>query len=714
MKILPILLLLATSLFASPEVARWKAQAKRVTIYRDGFGVPHIYGKSDADAVFGMLYAQCEDDFTRVERNYIEKLGRLAEVDGSQELANDLYLRLIIDPKEARADYARAPLWLKALLIAYADGINYYLYKHPEVKPALLTHFEPWYPLLWTDGSIGAISTGDVTEEEVGKFYGINSPLASHAKESVPDEALTGSNGFAVGKALSKSGNAMLYINPHVTFYFRPEIHVNSQVGLHAYGAVTWGQFFVYQGFNEYGGWMHTSSQVDVADMYQEKVEMRGAIPYYLVDGQSRPMRIKKIQLKVKGELAPREFTTYFTHRGAVMAKRDGQWISVQSYNRSLKSLEQSWLRTKTTGLASYQKVMDLRANTSNSTIFADNKGNIAYWHGNFVPKRNPKKDWSLVQDGSSSANDWKGLHPVKDLVYVINPASSWIQNCNSTPFTVSGSSSPLRANYPVYMAPDGENFRDRNAVRLFSNTSKMDLNDLIHLGYDRKLTAFEVLISALTKAYMAQPRVDLKELVDSLSAWNYEANVNSVAQHLAIRWANALMPSISKVKQFGGETDPVINFTHFASSASSELLLNTLGQVKSNIEKQFGTWKVSWGEVNRFQRIANTQPAVFDDSQPSIAVPFTSSAWGQLPSYTSRSVQGSKKWYGINGNSFVAAVEFGKKVKAYSLLAGGQSGLVSSPHFFDQAEMYAQGKFKPIHFYFTDVQKAAILKYNP
>jgi acyl-homoserine lactone acylase PvdQ len=714
MKKILLLLIVSTSLFASPELTRWKAQAKRVTIYRDKFGVPHVYGKSDADAVFGMLYAQCEDDFGRVERNYIEKLGRLAEVDGEKELANDLYLRLIIDPEDAKADYQRSPAWLKQLLNAYADGINYYLYKHPEVKPTLLTHFEPWYPLLWTDGSIGAISTGDVTEEEVGQFYGLNTPLAYRAVESVPDEDLTGSNGFAVGKSLSKSGNAMLYINPHVTFYFRPEIHVNSQAGLHVYGAVTWGQFFIYQGFNEYGGWMHTSSQVDVADLYQEKVEMREGTPYYLLDGKWLPMRVKKISLRVKGESNPREITSYYTHRGAVMAKRNGNWISVQSYNRSLKSLEQSWLRTKTTGLSSYQKVMDMRANTSNNTVFADNNGNIAYWHGNFVPKRDPAKDWSLVQDGTVSTNDWKGLHEVKDLVHVYNPASAWIQNCNSTPFTVSGSSSPIKSNYPVYMAPDGENFRDLNAVRLFSNTTKMDLNDLIHLGYDRRLTAFELLIPALTKAYDAQPRPELKALVDTLSAWNYEADVNSIAQHIAIRWANVLLPNIPKIKQFGGETDPVINFKRFAANASPEVLLNSLAQVKASIEQQFGRWNVTWGEVNRFQRIANTQPAVFDDSKPSISVPFTSSAWGQLPSYTSRSVQGSKKWYGINGNSFVAAVEFGEKVMAYSLLAGGQSGDVNSPHFFDQAQMYAEGKFKPIHFYFSDVKKAAIEEYHP
>lgn len=711
MKTLIFLLLISLQIVASPELLRMQAQAKRVTIYRDHFGVPHIYGKSDADAVFGMLYAQCEDDFSRVERNYIEKLGRLAEVDGEKQLANDLYLRLIIDPAEAKADYKKSPDWLKKLLVAYADGINYYLFKHPEVKPALLTHFEPWYPLLWTDGSIGAISTGDVTEKEVGAFYGLNTAIASQ-REHVADEDLTGSNGFAVGKSLSKSGNALLYINPHVTFYFRPEIHVNSEAGMNVYGAVTWGQFFVYQGFNQYGGWMHTSSQVDVSDMYQEQVEMREGIPYYLLDGNWRPMQIKKISLQVKGEIKPREISAYFTHRGAVMAQRDGKWISVRSYNRSLLSLEQSWLRTKTTGLKSYQKVMDMRANTSNNTVYADNKGNIAYWHGNFVPIRDPKKDWGLVQDGTRSANDWKGLHRVDQLVHVVNPVTGWIQNCNSTPFTVSGSTSPLRTNYPAYMAPDGENFRDKNAVRLFSSRVSLDINDLIKVGYDRHLAAFDVLIPSLTKAYKKSPRPELKELVDSLVAWDRNAHVNSIAQHLAIRWASFLLPSIPKIRTFGGETDPVNNFTQFAVNASADVLLDALLKVKLNVEQQFGTWKIAWGEVNRFQRISNS--VMFDDLKPSLPVAYTSSAWGQLPSYTSKPYMGSKKWYGVNGNSFVAAIEFGPKVKAYSLLAGGQSGNPNSVHFFDQADNYVKGNFKPVYFYKNDVIHHAIQKYIP
>ncbi len=697
---------------SSEEIARWKAQAARVEIIRDTYGVPHIYGKTDADAVFGLLFAQCEDDFSRVEMNYIEKLGRMAEVKGESELAKDLYIRLIIDSGEAKADYAQSPVWLKSLLQAYADGINYYLYKNPKEKPALLTRFEPWYPLLWTDGSIGAISTGDINEEEAAKFYQLKSSVSfASSKPHGPDEKLTGSNGFAVGPTLSTTGNSLLYINPHVTFYFRPEVHVNSEQGLQAYGAVTWGQFFVYQGFNPYGGWMHTSSEVDVADLYIETTRVNGSKYQYLLDGHWMDIKEKQISLRVKGEMNPRVVKAYYTHRGAVMAARDGRWISVKSYNRSLKSLEQSWLRTKTKGLKEYTKVMEMRANTSNNTVYADNQGNIAYWHGNFVPRRDATKDWGLPQDGSTSANDWKGLHALNEIVQVINPETAWIQNCNSTPFTVSGTSSPKRADFPVYMAPDGENFRDKNAVRLFSQAQRMDLNGLIKLGYDRNLAAFPVLIPALIRDFDLNPVEALRPLVDTLRHWDYHAGIHSVAQTLAVRWGLKLLPKIPKPLAFGGNTDPVQNFTQYATNHQSAETVEALKAVYADLIRDFGRWNVTWGEMNRFQRIADMP--VFDDSKPSIAVPFTSSAWGQLPSYTSRPFQGSKKWYGVNGNSFVCAVEFGKKIKAYSLLAGGQQGDPSSPHFFDQAQNYADGKFKEVLFYKEDVLKHVETRYK-
>ena len=229
--------------FSKEEIVRWEKQSKQVTIIRDNWGIPHIYGKTDADAVFGLLYAQCEDDFKRVEMNYIEKLGRMSEIKGGNFLQDDLYIKLIIDSAEAVADYKNSPVWLQKLMNAYADGINYYLYKHPQVKPALLNRFKPWYQLLWTDGSIGAISTGDITEDDVKSFYlGAAAPTTAKTKDLFEEQNI-GSNGFAIAPSKTESGNAILYINPHVTFYFRPEVQVVSEEGLNVYGAVTWGSF---------------------------------------------------------------------------------------------------------------------------------------------------------------------------------------------------------------------------------------------------------------------------------------------------------------------------------------------------------------------------------------------------------------------------------------------------------------------------------------
>ena len=299
--------------FTSDEIQRWEKQAQQVTIVRDTWGIPHVYGKTDADAVFGLLYAQCEDDFKRVEMNYIEKLGRMAEVKGTDALYDDLLIRMIIDSADAMNDYKKAPAWLQKLCNAYADGINYFLYRHPQTQPALLFRFKPWYPLLWTDGSIGAINTADITADDLKNLYAnenIFSAVETKSKEATnilalkkrweDEEILTGSNGFAFSPKITESGNAVLYINPHVTFYFRPEVQMTSDEGLNAYGAVTWGQFFVYQGFNEHCGWMHTSSYVDVADTYIEKISKQGNRFVYEYDGKQKPVTEKNILLKYK------------------------------------------------------------------------------------------------------------------------------------------------------------------------------------------------------------------------------------------------------------------------------------------------------------------------------------------------------------------------------------------------------------------------------
>lgn len=729
-----IFLLFPLSIFAQKfnqtDLIRCQKQAKNVEIIRDTWGIPHIYGKTDADAVFGLLFAQCEDDFKRVEMNYIEKLGRLAEVNGQKDLYNDLQIRLLIDSVDAIADYKKAEPWLKKLLNAYADGINFYLYTHPQTKPALLNRFQPWYPLLWTDGSIGAISTADIKNDEIKNFYSkrpgkvneVDDDMTMNRSDLWQDFQQTGSNGFAIAPKLTESGKSILYINPHTTFYFRPEVQVVSEEGLNAYGAVTWGQMFVYQGFNQFCGWMHTSNNVDVADMYAEKISKKNGKLLYEYDRKFRPVTQKKIVLKYleNGILKNKIITTYYTHHGPVMAKRDGKWISLRSYNRSMASLIQSWKRTKAKGLEDYKKVMDIKANTSNNTVFADNQGNIAYWHGNYVPIRDTKYNWGKVVDGATSKTEWKGLHSVEETVHSYNPVNGWLQNCNSTPFKVAGENSPKKSDYRPYMAPDGENFRGINAVKVLSREKNYTIDKVIAAGYDTYLSAFEILVPAMIKSFETnvQPTDSLYALLNEpfsiLKKWDYRASESSVATTLAIETAQKMNPMITRVYVEEGELDQVGNTKKFAATATKEDLLLPFLKTVNDLQAKFGKWQIPWGEFNRFQRLTGNLQEKYDDNLPSLAVGRASALWGCLPSFNSKYAEGTKKRYGVGGNSFICAVEFGEKIKAKSLLAGGNSGDKNSKHFADQAQMYQQGKFKDVLFYREDVLKNVERTYKP
>ncbi len=707
--------------FSAKEISSWEKQAKRINIIRDNWGIPHIYGKTDADAVFGLLYAQCEDDFSRVEANYIEKLGRLSEVNGKDDLYNDLLIRLVIDSAEAIKDYQRAPAWLKNLCNAFADGINYYLYKNPSVKPALLQRFQPWYPMLWTDGSIGAISTADIRMSELKEFYSGQSSLTSTTSfiEPLP----TGSNGFAIGPEISASKNAILYINPHVSFYFRPEVHMVSEEGLNAYGAVTWGQFFIYQGFNEKCGWMHSSSYVDAADSYIEKIEIQHNKWYYQYDGKKLPVRQKPIRLSYRSSdsMITTTIQAKFTHHGPLMAVRNGEYLSMKADNRLLNGLIQCWKRTKAKGLKEFESTLALKGNISNNTVYADADGNIGYWHGNRIPKRDTAYNWTKPVDGSTKATEWRGFHDINQTLHVINPRNGWLQNCNSTPFRVAGDDSPTPGSYPVYMAPDGENFRGINAVRVLSDEKKFTLDKVIAAGYDTRLSAFEVLVPAVVKAFEhnIQPNDTLFAWLAGpiavLKSWDYKSNEASIATTLAVEWGQKLLPIILQTKIVDDEElDQVEKTYHFVASAKPQELLQPLLRTVLDLESRFGRWQLPWGEINRFQRLTGSLQPDYKDDKPSIPVGFASGTWGMLPSYTSRTFPGTNKRYGVHGNSFVCAVEFGTKVKAKALLAGGQSGDPASKHFKDQATLYSTGTFRDVLFYKEDVLKAVERQYHP
>ena len=718
-----ILTLLLVSLACAPqetniEVVAWEAQAQNVTIIRDDWGIPHIYGETDADAVFGMIYAQAEDDFNRIEVNFLNSQGRLAEAEGEDEIWRDLRMKLFNDPTDMQAQYEVSPQWLKDLMDAWASGLNYYLYTHPEVEPRVLTRFEPWMALTFSEGSIG----GDIERVNLGRleaFYGQpNNARAALDREpssttlamvpsglSEPDmnEEPTGSNGIAIAPTNTSAGNALLLINPHTSFFFREELHMVSEQGLDAYGAVTWGQFFVYQGFNENAGWMHTSSGVDNIDEFVETVIERDGTLYYRYGDEERPVTVRQVTVPYKTDtgMAEREFTVYRTHHGPIVREVDGAWVSVALMEEPMNALIQSYMRTKAQNYDEYIEVMRTHTNSSNNTVFADSEGNIAYLHSNFIPVRDTRFNYLQPVDGSDPATDWQGVHTIEETPNSVNPSVGWLQNTNNWPFSAAGPDSPRREEFPVYVQRSGENARGLHAMRVLEGKTDFTLQSLIDAAFDSYLTGFEELIPALVRAYdqtdASNPlKAELTDQVNILRDWDLRWSVESIATSLAI---------------FFGEETRRLDATE---RELPQQQLQALSVASARLEADFGSWRTPWGDINRFQRLTGDIVQPFDDAGPSTPVGFPSGRWGSLASFGARAYPQTKKWYGTSGNSFVAVVEFGDQVRARAVTAGGLDSDPSSPHFNDQAELYATGDLREVYYYRADVEDHMEREYHP
>jgi len=702
------------------ETTRFEKEARNVTIIRDDWGIAHVYGKTDADVVFGMEYAQAEDDFNRVETNYINAMGRLAEAEGESKVYQDLRMKLFIDPEDMKSNYEASPEWLKSLMAAFADGLNYYLLKHPEVKPRVIHRFEPWMALTFTEGSIG----GDIERVDLGQlaeFYG-----KIHTGKTIEDddESLllrkvdpSGSNGIAIAPSDTADHGSLLLINPHTSFYFRSELQMASEEGLDAYGAVTWGQFFIYQGFNTRAGWMHTTSGVDAIDEYLETVTKKGDRFYYKYGKEERAVASKEITIPYKTDhgIAERKFTVYRTHHGPVISEDRGKWVSISLMQKPIEALEQSYTRTKATDYKSFRKTMELQADSSNNTIFADADGDIAYFQGNFIPKRDDHFDFTKRVDGSNPATDWHGLLSVDETPHLLNPKSGWIYNSNDAPWSAGGPGSLRKEDYPAYVEQGGESARGRHAVRVLQNRRGFTLESLNAAAYDSYLPWFETTIPALIRAWDGAPaenplKTILAQQIGVLRDWDFRWGVASVPTSLAVFWGDDLRRRVAADARNAGI--PLENYV--ANKMTGEQLLQSLSAASEKLTADFGTWKTPWGDINRYQRIDDDIVPRFTDAGPSIPVGFTWGFWGSLASFSARPYPGTKKWYGSGGNSFVAVVEFGEAVRARAVTAGGESGNPASPHFNDQAKRYSSGDLRDVYFYRSQLQGHTRREYHP
>ena len=677
------------------------AMAYQAEIRRDDWGIAHIKGHTDADAVYGMIYAQAEDDFNRIEMNYLTNLGRSAEADGEGAIWGDLRQRLWIDPAELQMQYAKSPPWLRALMRGWAAGLNQYLADHPEVHPKVITHFEPWMALSFSEGSIGG-DIENVSLSQLEAFYtGRQIALTSNERGLEFKEPL-GSNGFAIGPSHSASGHPLLLINPHTSFFFRSELQVESDAGLHAYGAVTWGQFFVYQGFNEAAGWMHTSSTVDNIDEFSETTMARPRGGYaYRYGKEVLPVSQKRVTLayrKSDGTMGRRTFTTYATRHGPITRSEGGKWIATALMNKPVAALQQSFLRTKVHSVAEFRKVGALNANSSNNTLFADNRGEFAFFAPQFMPIRSAKFDYTKPVDGSNPATDWHGFHSMASLPQVLNPANGWVFNVNDGPWWAAGKDSPKQTAYPRYLDSEGIQPRTPHAIAVLSARPTFTLDQLVEAAYDPWLPSFAEMIPGLVAAQSRNPDPARAEAVALLGNWDDRWSLTSTETSLAVFWGEALWERGKAPAEAQG-----IGIGAWMGKASDSDKLAALDSAMARLKADFGSWQVPWGEINRYQRNDGSIQQTFDDTKPSVAVPFASAQWGSLASFGAKRYPGTRRYYGTYGNSFVAAVEFGPRVRARAVTAGGESGDPSSAHFGDQVGRYAAGNLRPVYFWPED-----------
>ena len=689
--------------------------AKSITIYRDNYGVPHIYGPTDAACAFGFMYAQAEDNFWQIEDSYIRSLGRASEVYGTKTLEDDELVRALEIPKLAQAEYEHMPARSREMLAGGTEGLNYFLATHPQIKPRLLTHFEPWYGLafnryalyfqfIYSHSGVRRDEIKSVTEPQTSK------PGATKRREPEPVLAedwktaaeTQGSNMWAIMPAKSASGHAMLFINPHQPFFGTGqwyEGHVHSDEGWDMSGASFFGSALPTIGHNEFLGWSHTVNAPDIVDVWEETFDKPGDPLAYKYDGGYKKATQWTDTVKVKSDtgMIERKFTFRKTHHGPIVARRGDKWLSVKMARFEEGGQLDEWYNmSRARNLDEFKKAMAATAVPMFNAVYADRDGNIFYVYNGAVPRRSEKFDWSKPVDGSISETEWHGYHDFADLPQVTNPQSGFVQNCNSTPFLTTIFDNPDAAKFPKYMVGEGDTARARISRRILWNKDKFTFDEWAREGFDTYVIQAEPELAELARAWEKSPSSKAAELYAELANWDHVSRTNSVPMTLFMLWHE---------KQYGtavvrpkGKQDPVAS----------------LEQVMDDLNSSFGTWRVPWGDLNRLERRQSGGEEPFRDDLKSLPVAGAPGDVGIVFNFYARPEKDQKRRYGVAGHSFISVVEFGPEVKARSILVFGENSDPQSPHYFDQSELYAKQEFKPAYFTLAEIKAHAERVYHP
>ncbi len=691
------------------------ALAKNVTIYRDTFGTPHIDGRDDAATVFGFAYAQAEDFFWQIEDSYILSLGRYSEILGPKGLNSDLLNRAFEIVARSQQDYDALEPEIRRLCEAYVAGLNYYLAKHPEVKPRLIKVFEPWHVLAF----------GRHVELELCfRYTRLSSNFMPRTAPSI--SAAVGSNAWAIGPSRTKSGHAMLFANPHQPWYGFGQLfeaHLRSGEGWNFSGATFYGSPMPTIGHNEDIGWSFTVNEPDIADVWRETFDdPNEPLNYRYGDGYKRATQWKEtVKVRQGSVLKDRVCTFTKTHHGPIVAKEGKTQLSAQ-----IAKLYDANLLRQMSALVRAKNVDDFRRGMSGlnfpimNAIYADRHGDIFYMYNGIIPRRDPQFDWSQPVDGSDPRTEWQGFHSIDELPQVLNPRSGFLQNCNSSPFTVTDEGNPSVHDFPHYMAEDRHDDKRRAKIsrQILREMHEATFADLEEAAFDTTLYWAQIELPRYGRALEELKKSDPKlaervaPYLEHLLAWNYRVTKTSTQAPLCVEWYEEMYGAT-----YPGET------LKEAYQGNTSLQLSALVQAASKLQTTYGSWKVAYGDIYRIQRHANVAELFdipFDDALPSLPCVGSHGPMGVVfTQYYSPTVQipfvrALKKHYGVVGLTYLGVFEFGEKVRGGTLVQFGASGDPNSPHFFDQAKLLSDCKVKPELFDWDDVKAACRKVYHP
>ena len=712
----------------SPADVRAERIARSVTIYRDSYGVPHIYGPTDASCVFGYIYAQAEDNFWQIEDSYIRALGRASEVYGERTLADDLLNRALEIPRLGKAEYDRTTGRARELSNALADGLNYFLAHNPQVKPRLITHFEPWYSFAFSrftiyqqfiygksglkveeiKTAVQALETSPAAGSSTVSFnIPLNGPFDGVADSE--SEPVVGSNMWTVTPSKSASGHALLFINPHQPFFGAGqwyEGHIHSNEGWNLSGASFFGSPYPSIGHNEYLGWSHTVNDPDIVDLFIEKFDDSRNTLAYRYGNSHRTATEWTDTIAIKGSkgVEPKNFKFRKTHHGPIVAVREGKPLAIKLARLEEGGWIDEWYAMgKAKTMAEFKAAMSRCAIPMFNAMYADRAGNIFYVYNGAVPRRSTKFDWSKPVDGSDPEAEWNGYHSFAELPQLTNPKTGFMQNCNQTPFTTTADGNPVKESFPVYMTRETDNARARISRRILSTHEKFSFDDWARAGLDTTVLESETQIPELAEEWNKLKGKDsaraakLDEVMAVLKAWDHVSTIDSKPMTVFALW-------FERIGSLRGQ-----------KVSDDWLRIRALEEVIADLTRDFGTWHVAWGEVNRLQRIqSGGELETFSDERPSLPIAGAPGPVGIVNNFYTRPVAGQKRRYGVAGTSFVSVVEFGPQVQARSLLVFGQSADPKSPHHFDQAQLYSKEEFKPAWFTLTEIKANSKRVYHP